>query len=101
MTEDEIEYEAIDNHLLSSSKPSEFSRANCSYVVAPNLFFFSESMNFFTTVHQVTPSFFSFTQYLELYFDFGHISFGPSEVIPLAVSDVRALRNSYISLSCL
>ena len=68
MIEDKIEYEAIDTRVMSSNKPSEFYRANCAYVVAPNLFFFSESIKCFTTVHQVIPSFSSFSQYLVLYF---------------------------------
>jgi len=57
------------------------------------LYFFSssESVKFFTT-HQVTSNVSSFTKYLELFSDFHYISVGLSDVIPLAISDVRPRR---------
>ena len=45
----------------------------------------SESVEFFTMVHQLLCIFFSFSEYLELFSDFCHI--GLSDVILLAVSD--------------
>jgi len=56
MIEDKIEYGTVDISIVISSKSSEFSLANCGYVVAPNFFYFSELLKLFTTVHQVTPS---------------------------------------------
>jgi len=61
-------------------------------VVAPNFSSSSESMKFFSIVHQVTPSVSSFSNYLELLSDFGHISISSSDVIPLTVSDIRPPR---------
>ena len=59
----------------------------------------SESVKFFTVVHYDTPSVSSFSEYLELFSDFDHISVGFSDVIPLVVSVI--LGNPYISLSYL
>ena len=55
------------------------------FVVASNFSSFNESVKFFTTVHQVTPSVSSFSECMELFSDFGHISVDPSDVIPLAI----------------
>ena len=44
-------------------------------------------------IHQVTLSVFSFSVHAELFSDC-HIFVGPSDVISLAVSDVRSLRKS-------
>jgi len=43
-------------------------------------------------VHQVTPNVSSFSGYLELIPDFGYIFVGPSDIISVAVSDIRPLR---------
>ena len=40
-------------------------------------------------VHHNTPSVSSFSEYLELFSDFSQIPVGLSDVIPLAVCDVR------------
>ena len=40
-------------------------------------------------IHQVIPSVSSFSERMELFPDFRHISVGPNDVIPLVVSDVR------------
>ena len=53
-------------------------------------------MKFFTAVPQVTPIVSSFNEYLELFFDFDHISVGPSDVISLVVP-----KETHISLSYL
>ena len=58
MIEDEIECETINTSIFTSSKPSDFFRADCSYVVAFNFFSSSELVKFFTMLHQVTPSIF-------------------------------------------
>ena len=50
------------------------------------------SVKFFTIVHQVTPCVSFFSEYLELFSDFRHISVSLSDSIPLAVSDVRPPR---------
>jgi len=52
----------------------------------------SESLGFFSIVCQVTLSVSSISESLKLYFDFCHVFIGPSDVIPLAVSDVRHSR---------
>jgi len=54
MIEDRIKYETVDTIVVTSSKSSEFSRADCGYVVAP--YSFSESVKFFIIVYQSTPS---------------------------------------------
>ena len=41
-----------------------------SIVVTPNVFFSSESLEFFTMVHQVTHSVYSFSEYLEFFLEF-------------------------------
>jgi len=43
-----------------SSKLSEFSRADCGYIVALNFFCSSALVKFFTIAHQVTPNVSSF-----------------------------------------
>jgi len=101
MIEVEIEHVTVDTSIVTSSKPSEFSGADCGYVITLNFFSFSESVKFFIMVPQVTRIVSSFSEYLELFLDFDHISIGPNDVILLAVSDVRPLGNSYISLSYL
>jgi len=90
MIEDEIEHETV--NIITSSKPFEFSRANCGYVVALNFSSSSESVKFFTIVYQVTLIIFSFSECLELFPDFNHIYVGSNDVIPLAVFDVHPLR---------
>jgi len=82
-------------HLVS---PSEFPHTYFGNVVASYLFFSSESVKFFTMVSQITSSVSSFSDCLELFSDFGHISDGFSDVIPLAVSEYILLGNSYIFL---
>ena len=59
MIEDGIEHEIVDTSVITSSKPSEFFRADSGYVIAPYFFSSIESVKFFTMVHQVTPSVFS------------------------------------------
>jgi len=83
----EIELGAVDTSIVTSSKTSESSRAVCGYVVAPN-FSSGESVELFTMLHQVTPSVSSFSECLELFLDFCYISVGPSDIIPLAISDL-------------
>jgi len=53
MIEDGTEHETVDTSVITYSKPFEFSYADCgcSYFSS-----FSESVEFFTTVHQITPS---------------------------------------------
>jgi len=58
-------------------------------VVAPNFFFSSDLVKFFIMVHQVT-NVSSFIECLELFLNFGHIFVGPSDVIPLAISDIHS-----------
>ena len=57
-------------------------------VITPNFSSSSELVKFFIMTLQVTPSVSYFSECLELFSDFRHISVGPSDVIPLAVSDV-------------
>ena len=85
MIEDRIEHETFDTSVVTSSKPYEFSCADCDYVVAPYFYSSSESVEFFTMVHQVTPNVFSFSECLKLFSDLGHIFIGRRDVIPLAV----------------
>ena len=92
MIEDRTEGEILDTSVTTSSKLFEFSRANCGYEVAFNLFSCSESIESFTMIHQVTHSVSPFSECLKLFSDFGHISVGPSDVILLVVFDVRPLR---------
>jgi len=92
MIEEEIEIGTFDIGVIIFSKPSEFSCVGCDYVVASNFFSSSELMKLFTVVHHDTPNFSSFSEYLKLFFDVSHIFVGLSDVIPLAVSDVRPLR---------
>jgi len=49
-------------------------------------------MKFFSIIHQVTLSVSSFSNYLELFSDFDHISVSSSDVIPLTVSNIRPPR---------
>ena len=67
MIKDEIEHETVDNSIVASSKPSEFSHTDCGYVVAHNFFSSSESVKLFTMIHQITPSVSSFSTCLELF----------------------------------
>jgi len=53
----------------------------------------------FTIIDQVTPSVYSFSECLELFLDFRHIFISFSDVILLAVTDVRPRKP--ISLSYL
>jgi len=41
----------VDTSVVTSGKPSEFSRANCGYVVTPNFSPSSKSEIFFTMIH--------------------------------------------------
>ena len=92
MIEDEIENETVDTSVVTSSKPYEFSRADCGYMVPSNFSSSSELVKFFSTVHEVTPSVFPYSECLELFSDFDHIIVGYSDVVPLAISDVYPLR---------
>jgi len=56
MIEDGIEHETVDTSIITSSKPSEFSRADCGYVITPNFSSCSESVKLFTMIHQVAHS---------------------------------------------
>ena len=47
MIEDEIENVTVDTSVITFSKPSKFSRADCGYVVAPNFSSSRESVEFF------------------------------------------------------
>ena len=80
MIEDGIKHETVDTSIVTSSKLSVFSCADCGYVVASYFFFSSESVEFFTIVHHVTPSVSSFSECLELFSDFRHISVGLIDV---------------------
>ena len=51
MLEDKIEHETVDSSIITFNKSSEFSRADCDYVVASNFSFYSESVKFFIMVH--------------------------------------------------
>jgi len=53
---------------------------------------FSESLELFTMIHQVTLNVSSFNECLEFFYVFRHISVGLNDVIPLAVFDVRPPR---------
>ena len=88
MIENEIEHMTVDTSVVTSSKPFEFSRADCIYVIALYFSFSSESVRFFTMIHQVTLSASSFSECLELFPDFFHIFVGPNDAIPLAVFDI-------------
>ena len=83
------EYETVDASINTSSNPSEFFRADCDYAAAANFFSFRESVKKNSMIHQVIPSVSSFSERMELFPDFRHISVGPNDVIPLVVSDVR------------
>ena len=76
MIEDGIENETINTSIITSSKLSEFSHSYCINVVAPNFFSFSETVKFFTPAPYVTLIVSSFSECLELFSDFGHISVG-------------------------
>ena len=92
MIKDKIEHETIDTITIISIKSSEFSCVDCVNVVAPSFSSFSESVKLFTMIPRVSPIISSFSDSLELFSGFGHISVGPSDVIPLVVSDVHPLR---------
>ena len=96
MIQENIENETVNASIVTSSKPSEFSRIHRGYVVAPNFFFSSDLVKFFIMVHQVT-NVSSFIECLELFLNFGHIFVGPSDVIPLAISDIHS-QETHISL---
>ena len=51
MIENGIEHEMINTSVVTSSKLSEFSHAECGYEVAPNFSSSNESVKFFTIVH--------------------------------------------------
>ena len=91
MIENGIEHEMINTSVVTSSKLSEFSRADCGYIVTLN-FSSSELVKFFTIVYQVTPSVFSFSDCLELFSNFDYIFVGFSNVTLLAVSNVYSPR---------
>jgi len=98
--EDGIEHETVNISVVTSSKPYEFSCADCDYVVAPYFYSSSESVEFFTMVHQVTPNVFSFSECLEFCLELLLIYVSPSDVIPLAVFDVHPLKKPiYLFLS--
>ena len=63
-------------------------------MIALNFSSSSDSVKFCTMVHQVTLSISFFSECLEIFSDFHHISVGPSNVIPLDVFDVRPHRKS-------
>ena len=65
-------------------------------MVALNFSYFSESVKFFTVVHQITPIVSFFSEYLELFSDIGHMSVGLSDVITLAVFDIRPRKTVYL-----
>jgi len=88
MIGDRIECETVDISVVISSKPSEFSHADCGYVIASNFSSSSESVKFFIVLHHDTLSVSSFSEYLELFSDFNHISVALIDVILLVVSDV-------------
>jgi len=94
MIEDEIEHKTVDASIITSSKPSEFFCTDCSYAVGHDFSSFNESVKFFNMAHQVTHSISSFSECLELFFDFCYIFVSPSDVLSLAVSDVRPPRTS-------
>jgi len=49
-------------------------------------------------IQQVSPSVSSFSEHVELFPDFHHIFIGPSDIIPLAISDVRPPKKKLIYL---
>ena len=61
-------------------------------MVALSFSFSSESVEFFTMIHQITHSVSLFSECLESFFDFGLVSFGSSDIISFVVSDVCSLR---------
>jgi len=69
MIEDIIEHEIVDTSVVTSSKPSEFSCADCG-MVAPYFSSSSKSVKFFTMLHQVTPNVFSFSERLSYFVTF-------------------------------
>ena len=91
MIENGIEHKMVDTSVITSDKSFEFFRTDCCYVIGPN-FSSSESVKFFTMIHQVTPNVSSYGKCLELFSDFGNIFVGPNDVIPLTASDVRPPR---------
>jgi len=46
MIEDGVEHKTVDTSVITSSKSSEFSRADCAYMVTPNFSSSSESVKF-------------------------------------------------------
>jgi len=89
--EDINEHEAIDTSVVTAGKSSEFSRADCDYVVASN-FSSSEPVKLFIMIYQITLSVFSFSDCLELFSNFDYIFVGFSNVTLLAVSNVYSPR---------
>ena len=89
MIEDRTEQEIVDTNVITSGKSSDFSCVDCDYVVALYFFSSSETVKFFTMAHQVTPNISFFSECLELFSNFRHISIGPNDVIPLAISVIR------------
>jgi len=59
-----------------------------SIVVTPSIFSSSGSLEFFTMVHQVSPSVSSFSECLELFSEFLQTFVGPRDIISFAVFDV-------------
>ena len=98
MIENKIEHETIDTSIVTSV--SQLSSLVYIVVMLFALYFSSstESVKFFTMIHQITLCVSSFNECLELFLDFGHVFVGLSDVKLLAVSDVLSLGNPYIFL---
>jgi len=74
MIEDGIKHKTVDTSIITSSNPSDFSHADRGYIVAINFSYSSESVKFSNMTHHVIPSVFSFSECLELFSQFHHIS---------------------------
>jgi len=57
MIEDRIEHKTVDISVVTSSKPFEFSRADCGYVIAPYFSSSTKSVKCFIMIRQVTLRF--------------------------------------------
>ena len=64
MIKDGTEHERVDTSIVTSSKPPEFSRAGCGYVIASNFSTSSEYVKVFTMDHHATLSVSSFSECL-------------------------------------
>jgi len=76
LIKDEIDHEKVDSSVVTSSGPSESSRADYGFIVIHTDSSSSESSKFPAMIQQVITSVFSFTGYLE---------FVPESSIPLLV----------------